>query len=358
MLFSSIPFDIIDRLASLVFLLLLIHMMGEAPAGNKGRNKRLVFFDVVKGLAMLGVVGIHTAGIVTEGAALNRIIWISLPLFVIASGYLLARRHPDPSKLKWADHARSVFWRLLLPYAVYSILSSLFQSNYNILSILQDLVFGRQNGYTLFFIPLLLQLYLLFPLIMKYRKMLFTPGALCLIFLLSYSLSDWDHSLRSGLWNDNLWSLIFCGRYLFYFIAGLWLSKWDLEKEKLPGEALLLLAGVPLLLVTFVPNGWDQPFFYPIWALLLLHWIYERIKNNVLGKLALIPLIQFGQYSLMIYFLHTVIIYQLAEPLKYEWPVSGWGAYVLVALGTAALTWVFGKIVWDSYAGLRHLMAN
>jgi len=344
----GISFALLDRFAGLVFLAAAFYFLHEKASDPADRKARLSFFDVVKGIAILGVVGIHTVGIVSEGASLNRIIWASLPLFVLASGYLLGWRHNK--KIDLGEYAKGIFWRLILPYVVFSVFLSLTQpQKADLASIVLDVLLGRQNGDSLYFIPLLIQLYALFPLFEKYKKWLLHPVGLILLFLLSYSLSDWDHGLRADSWNANLLSLVFCGRYLFYFAFGIWLSRWDLEKERLKGVLSLLVAGALLLAVSFNPAGWDQPFFYPIWVLFLLHVLYQAVKSYSLGKLLCAILSQFGQYSLMIYLLHAIVIYQLIDPFKSQLPVGGLGAYALITLLATTISWALGKVVWDSY---------
>ena len=370
---------LLDRAGGLVFLLLLFYWLkpgkedkkeeGEKKQGpekeskkekenspRKEDNSRLVFFDFAKGLAIVIVVAIHTGGILPRGSPLERVLWFALPLFVICSGYLLARRYANNFDL--GKFFSSTFWRLILPYAAYTIFAGLFlypRSSFT--QMLLDILLGTQNGGTLFFIPLLLQLYALFAILQAWpalRRLALHPVSLMLIFLLSYAISDADHALRAAQWNSHVESLVFAGRYLFYFVIGMWLAGWELEKKKLAKVELALLLSLPLLLLAYDPSGWDQPFVYPVWALLALHLLYRWLKENGLMQNGLMQssvtwLALIGQYSLIIYMLHPVAISNVLWPLKDFVPFDGWFRYALIAFMALVISGIAGRWLMDGY---------
>lgn len=304
------------------------------------------------------VVAIHTGGILPRGSPLERTLWFALPLFVICSGYLLARRHANNFDV--GKFVSGTFWRLILPYATYTIFAGLFfYPRSSFAQMLLDIPLGTQNGGTLFFIPLLLQLYALFAILRAVpalRRLALHPVSLMLLFLLSYAISDADHALRAAQWNGHVESLVFAGRYLFYFVIGMWLAGWDLEKGHLRGTGLMLAAGLPLLLLVYDPSGWDQPFAYPLWALLALHLLYQALKENGLMRPFITWLAGIGRYSLIIYMIHPAVIYNGLWPLQGAIPFGGWPRYVLIALAAALISGIFGKWLMDGYQAVLKKM--
>ncbi len=345
---------LLDRIAGLAFLILVFCWLKPEKEKQKEKDSRLVFFDFAKGLAILIVVAIHTGGILPRGSPPERVLWFALPLFVICSGYLLTRRYA--SGFNAAKFVSSTFWRLVLPYAAYTIFAGFFlYPRTNFVQMLIDIPLGTQNGGTLFFIPLLLQLYALFAVLQNWpalRRLALHPVSLMLIFLLSYAISDADHALRAGQWNSHVESLVFAGRYLFYFVIGMWLTGHDLEEKKAAKTELVLLLSLPLLLLAYDPLGWDQPFAYPVWALLALHLIYQWLKENGLARHLIGWLAVIGQYSLIIYMIHPAVLGYALWPLDGFVPFEGWFHYVLIALAAVIISSVLGKLLMDGYAAM------
>ena len=170
------------------------------------------------------------------------------------------------------------------------------------------------------------------------------------VFLLAYSISDADHALRSARWNTPADSLIFAGRYLFYFLMGMWLSRFGFGKNNLRGIGIILLAGIPLWLLAYDPDGWDQPFAYPIWAFLALWAVYRFVSEKGWAKLPIGLIASIGRYSLMIYMIHQIVIYDLLWPLQNVIPLSGWMRADLIVLAAVAISLVVGKLLMDAYS--------
>lgn len=367
---------LLDRVAGLVFLLLLFYALKPEKENKKQeqnkkeeQNKkqkegspssRLFLFDFAKGLAIVIVIAIHTGGILPRGSPLERMLWFALPLFVLCAGYLLSRRYANNFDL--AKFFSGIFWRLILPYAIYTIFAGLFlYPRPDFIRILLDIPFGTQNKGTLFFIPLLLQLYVIFALLQtvpSLRRITLHPVSLMLLFLISYAISDADHALREEQWNSHVESLVFAGRYLFYFVIGMWLAGWELEKKKLVDAGKMLLLSLPLLLLVYDPAGWDRPFIYPLWALLALHLLYQALKENRWMRPFITWLVLIGRYSLVIYMIHPAVIDYCVWPLKDVVPFDGWFRYALLALAAALVSGMVGKWLMNGYQAVLKKMGE
>ncbi|MBX3750695.1 MAG: acyltransferase [Opitutaceae bacterium] len=159
-------------------------MSAPATIAAPAPRRRNAYIDVLRGLSIFGVVCIHFAGsfVTTDtfawspsfhlGLALNQVFSFAVPLFVFMSGYL-AGASEKPQAL--GDYYRARLWRIGLPYLIVSILSFFLLNHYQQWSA-QPGLSGRLNWLwqhllffgvepTLYFIPLILQLYLVQPLL-------------------------------------------------------------------------------------------------------------------------------------------------------------------------------------------------
>ena len=151
---------------------------GPGPAGA-GRN---LYIDTLRGWSIFGVVCVHFAGsfVTTDtfawspsfylGLTLNQVFSFAVPMFVFLSG-LLAGASRAPVTL--GDYYRGRFWRIAFPYLIASF-AAFFLLNHHaewlalpgyrarFIWLFQRICFYGVEP-TLYFIPLILQLYVLQP---------------------------------------------------------------------------------------------------------------------------------------------------------------------------------------------------
>lgn len=216
-----------------------------APPASASRN---AYIDTLRGVSIAGVVCVHFAGsfVTTDvhawspsfhlGLALNQLFGFAVPMFVFLSG-LLAGFSKSTGSL--ADYYRGRFWRIAFPYLVASVPSFFLLNHYAEWSQLPSIA-ARLNWLvehllykgvepTLYFIPLILQLYLLQPALKALprwvNRMLpaLTPtAAAALIATLLLAL----HITLGGLCDRGRLNYYVWGRpsvffWAFYFFAGL-----------------------------------------------------------------------------------------------------------------------------------------
>lgn len=145
-------------------------------------SQRNAYIDSLRGLSIFGVVCIHFAGsfVTTDtfawspsfylGLILNQGFIFAVPLFVFLSGYLAGASRRQPAL---GEYYLGRLTRIGLPYLVVSVLSFYFLNHYQTWQALPDSstklswllkrVFFVGVEPTLYFIPLILQLYVLQP---------------------------------------------------------------------------------------------------------------------------------------------------------------------------------------------------
>jgi len=197
--------------------------------------RRLTEFDLIRAAAALAVIAIHvTAGYMDSPLAYtwNHLVRFAVPLFIIISGFLLAWSDHDSLDFSTPAFYRQRLHRILVPYILWTIIYCLL--NFYLLRLLNHpllllttlgkaLLMGNAC-YHLYFIPIILQLYLLYPWLRRWmkrdaRSLLWTAGLLtgtCQTLLYLYLL----HIIAlPGQYSF----LYLCGFpvWLFYFVFGM-----------------------------------------------------------------------------------------------------------------------------------------
>lgn len=144
-------------------------------------NNRLEYFDVLKGVAIIMVVGIHTmphidgyfASFGNAFASLLRMAMnCAVPLFLAISGWMLANK-PVGSKQEILDFYKKRLPRVYIPLLVWG-------SGWLILSLLKTptsdnalfgIIYLLTGGFSVYyFVALIMQCYLITPLLSRYYK--------------------------------------------------------------------------------------------------------------------------------------------------------------------------------------------
>lgn len=212
----------------------------SAPFASRQEDTHINF---LKGVCILGVVSIHFGGSFVRpdiiwsdtfylGLALNQFFSFAVPVFIFLSGWLLQMAYGTRAiDLKTFYRRRLV--KLGIPYLLVTanyfiffrktwIIQQLTPENF----LPRFLYYGIEP--TLYFVPLIFQLYLLFPFLKALDDWLYSPkkGTLCpaivfimgLFFLLHVSIGQLAYS---GKISYHWLCLRFFGFWIFYFYAGM-----------------------------------------------------------------------------------------------------------------------------------------
>lgn len=144
-------------------------------------SERKIVIDILRIVAILGVIFIHTTSHSLEQANMdilrlpfvtieNQLTRFAVPLFFLISGYILEYRYKDSMQTKSFYKKRAT--RLLIPYIFWSVIYfyGLDKNNIhhvNIFSFLQKLFEGNTASH-LYFIPAIIVLYIAYPKIRQW----------------------------------------------------------------------------------------------------------------------------------------------------------------------------------------------
>jgi peptidoglycan/LPS O-acetylase OafA/YrhL len=344
--------------------------------------------NILRGLAIIGVVAVHTSAHFPQVAGPSPVVdfnivvdvfaHFAVPLFVLLSGLTLSRRYGPAARAvsPRAFYARRLT-KIVPPYIVFSLLYLLlFTVEYQAPALLW-VVFALLTGsayYHLWFVALLVQLYLLFPL---FRDLLAgatarrTGEVLLVVLLLQLGWNLGAPVFASQLPSRPLVQTLLSNRiflsHIFYFVlgmaAGLNLPVFDRRMRWLP-MAPILVAVVVLVALTsgewiaavrrygsfdaapasaFIPGVTAEPLLF-VGTIVLLWQITARLQqasarvNNALVRL--------GILSLPIYLVHVFFQWLLVRAMA---PLgltpATWGFYPVMFIATLLLSYLAARIL-------------
>jgi Uncharacterized protein conserved in bacteria len=241
--------------------------------GSKWREQRknglIREVNDLRGFAVLAVIAIHTTGYFTEIPRYNNLVLVNLwtdvfsqfavPLFIVISGFVLAKNYRFKFSL-WTFYQKRV--RSVIPqYVVFSGAYTVF-NNWEVMQnnslmtnakLLVKHILNSDASYHLWFFAIIIQLYLLYPLIIRiytFFEQRNKSELLLAVFLLLQTL--WmvgSHTPYFGTLKINFIA------YLFYF--GLGIYCWDhFERFRNLGKSL-----TPVFVVTSLALTIGASFF-------------------------------------------------------------------------------------------------
>ncbi len=301
---------------------------------------------VLKGLAIVAVVVIHYFSLIKQSPFWNNSTWqmeavfidrlmrLSVPLFVALSGYGLSQKYFQG--LKWGEFVKNRLFKLLPPYLIWSIFYFFFAWFYYGWQMTGDLggfanllILGRVD-YHLYFVPMIFQLYIFFPLIFWLWKK--TPLLTLIAALIAQISWLWFFSYQNlvpfnlkyfvGDVEQYFWS----PNWIWYFVLGFHLPKiitWIDRQGKIIKTGLFTLSigswvGLSFHSLDQLERGMNAlnvlrftqypTMIFATIGIIFTAWSFAKIKTFPS------PLIWLGKYSYQIYLSHYLwlrLLFQL-----------------------------------------------
>jgi len=198
-------------------------------------NKRLQEFDALRVAAALAVIAIHvTAGYIDKSSPAylwNHAVRFAVPLFIVISGFLLYHTDHNAPVSSPLTFYRKRLDRILWPFIIWSIVYCLFNAYLLrwsdpllfLITLGKSLLWGTAY-YHLYFLPIILQFYLLYPWLrrwlMKNPRQLFIA---CLLLTLAFQCLLYLYLLHiiPLPYRYNLLYVRAFPVWLFYFVLGM-----------------------------------------------------------------------------------------------------------------------------------------
>lgn len=280
--------------------------------------------DIFRAVAIVAVILIHVAPVRLDNNSLfvGQIGRFCVPLFVALSGFGLARKYLEmPFDL--SDFVKRRIWRLVPQYILWSLviyvsINTIFRQDIGMYSrqTFGDLLIFGKADYQLYFVPMIVTLYVLFPLVFFIARR-WPTGVLLVTFL---GQSWWYQMIvtKPGFWTDQD-QYRNALTWIFYFVLGVYLAM-----KRLPDRAgfwlatavgaglvimehntfSLLAAGVNPLIATEFTNF--PIMFYATMVILLA--VYVSSKISFPHNIWVNGLVQMGKISYIVYLSHTLVL--------------------------------------------------
>lgn len=327
--------------------------------------------DILRGFAILAVILIHVCGTVTQVSSLNALVItnffiaifsfaFAVPLFVFVSGFSLSNKYYG--SFSYSRFLRKRLNFIIPPYIIFSIFYSIVSNGFNSMSSLHTtlniLLTQNYNGF-LWFIPLIIQFYLLYPPIIRAYDYFNHVSKLKLLFGLAIAM-------------QMLWNIITFGQpigasipfisHLLYFLLGIYTARnyeWvklnilNIKKIYIYGVlalSLVFMTGLTyiwLIRFTYIDSyfkGTALYFILPICLLLALFifilvlCIRASLYLTEAKNLSAHVFQSFGCRSLGIYLVHPYFIFILLPKSLENFGLSVYsGSYYVLLFTMAAL---------------------
>lgn len=281
-------------------------------------SERVEYFDVLRGLAIFGVVAIHsstpTLQLTSNSIDVDfTVLWRNLlnfavPMFIVISGYFLARKKIT----HYSDYfcfLKKQIPRVYIPLFFWSLawlgLAVLVQSKSTLDEVIKLLTF--QSSVTYYFIALIIQYYLLLPFLRHFAN----KKGLLVSIAISLSMAGLIFYFRYFT-NIELPVILYAGNFLtwgMFFILGLYLG--SIDNIKISNKVLLISIFTFYTLSCIESYMLIEAFHRPVeavsavkvssflFSLALIVFLFKNldlIKSNLLKKM--------GEMSFGIYLIH------------------------------------------------------
>ena len=303
--------------------------------------ERNLYFDTLRGIAILMVVAIHTFSACSFDSYLNvcaigmrEIFNIAVPLFLAISGFFIGRKKFDDKRqifIFWKKQIPKVYMPVLFWSVPYFVLAIIEQQ-----PVFNNLLLYFFCGYSIYyFVALIIQCYLLLPVIQKRISNIALGGGIFCISMISVILITYTSITEYPL-------IVFAGPvivWLIFFWLGVFLT--NIRRDYKIGRIIIgiLISFVLMLIETKIKHeatggGYGiKPSSFAFSFLMILVLFSKQmemkyIKGNIINK----ALVIVGDYSFPIYLIHCFVITFISHFVTIPIWIVRWTIVVIITM--------------------------
>ncbi|WIV11836.1 acyltransferase [Proteiniborus sp. MB09-C3] len=318
----------------------------------------------IRAIAAFGIFTIHATGgfaLYSEfkskamylGIFLNQFFRFGTPVFMMVSGFVLFYNYRKPEEFDGARFYKKKATFLVLPYILWSIGYFLFSSYMyripitldGLLGLPKNILLGEGSSH-LYFIFLIVQFYIIFPLLIKYlsKSMMDNPFKVfvctailqAIILIYEFYFRKPTNIAIINFINAYYWKT-FLGWFFYFITGGIIAYHYDKFVEFVDRKIKLLIPFYALSIVLFLGEvyldiyvnkgrynferyGSIRPMnmVYGLLTFAVLVWLTRKIKDEGNTLIRLIK--SFGTYSLGVYFAHPMVLEYIKIKLMSNFP--------------------------------------
>jgi len=337
--------------------------------------------DLLRGFGVLGVIAIHTTGYFTQIKSYNTLVLLNLwtdifsqfavPLFILISGFVLARNYSH--HFSYMNFYKKRIRSIIPQYLIFSILYTMFNNwgviqsnsiNAN-LSLLLNNILNSNASYHLWFFSIIIQLYILYPIVIKiYNFFKSINKEELLIALLFILQTSWMVGLHASFLPFITLNFI---SFLFYFGLGIYTCDHYTQMRKCFNPRLTPLYLISVLALTlassfFIIIGLTTGYRYtsiPAYFFIGAELVYPLLRvstflllfslaASLIGKRSILSKVvhRLGDYSFGIYLIHIffnqyAIIVLKNNAIDY----NNWPYYPIVFVTTVVSSYLAVRLI-------------
>ncbi|MDP2632411.1 MAG: acyltransferase [Candidatus Curtissbacteria bacterium] len=300
------------------------------------KQQRLLQLDVLRCASIIGVILIHIIGssfhFWNEGStvwtvliSIDQLLRFSVPLFVFISGYTLYSKYAQDFKYRefyWRRVVRVIPWYLVWSLIIYIYINFTVIPGFVNYPTWKLILLGKVD-YHLYFVSMIFQLYLVFPVLLwLYKK--FRASFVISVFIfeailyLIFSL-DGQKTIHLPWRFYEQQQYLFFGTWVFYFVLGFVLSEKRISSSKkfvFPFITLAILAysvynSLHLISQTADTNVATRSTRIPLLLYSTSFIISALVYSDLLVKMKKVILrilLYFAKISFLVYLIHALMI--------------------------------------------------
>ena len=220
-------------------------------------EQRYKNFDYLRGLAIAAVVLIHVTAPTaiaeeTGGIIFNQITRFGVPVFIFLSGWGLTIAESYEKSANYLSFLKNRLVKLLPEYIIWNVIYYLYANLIEreaipIGEFIQGLFLGTNYPH-LYFVPLIVIFYIVYPLLTRLGDRLWGVG---LTFVITMTSLIANPNIAEGFTqNQNPLN------WLFYFVFGIWIAQhYETLKNKLNRFWVLILLTISTIFIVLEPMG-------------------------------------------------------------------------------------------------------
>lgn len=320
----------------------------------------IAYYDFWKGIAILMVVAIHTGWgfdfVSMEGnlrIVLRSVMNSAVPIFLAISGYFLSKQLLDNREKVlafWKKQISKVYIPMLfwsIPYILIGVL--LHKEN-----LLKSFILMICGGYSIYyFIPLIIQCYVLLPFIQKYKTFSFYGSVVLCIFswlFISYVLPPLPLIVYAGSFMP----------WIYFFVLGIIMANRG-KKNLVFFSIMLLIVGIALqyleslYLFSLGHISWGQKATSIVSNTGIILFLFSDRVRTCYNSNKMNRIIEFfGIHSFGIYLVYCYFIFLLSFFNKINsWSIKCFIVISLTSLFVVIIRYIIPKNICVKYLGFR-----
>lgn len=296
---------------------------------RRAKREKIIEMDILRAICALAVVIIHTSGYTlinsAEGSvsynvslSLNQIARFSVPLFLFLSGLGLGISYKkDESYFKFL---RKRVFKIIPPYILWgSLYLILIQKNYDYKTWGELFLKGDKVFYHLYYIPLIMTLYIIFPILYPLFKRI---EGVIISLLISLGVTYFAHYYNVPDLTLDIFSKRNAIFWNVYFISGVYISRKvnnlirRIKTHKVKIMVIVIVCVICLIGESFIGLNtgksldYSTTFIRPsvmIYSYIVMLYVFSKTYNK---KSILVKILgEISKSSFSIYLIHPMVLY-------------------------------------------------